>query len=236
MYTWARSMSSREALRPGRVAAVVIGTLVLVSAVIASGSEARAAYHQGCLPMRAHAVAEDREVRVFALEAPYTVDGHRYTHEVTYACLLRDGATMKLARPRRAGPGAENLVALDGTMVAYTYSEIFVDTGRTEIVSANVATRRILLRAPEVAGFTDACVISFREVKDLVVTEDGAVAWILRTGHNCKTETFQVYDQAVPGEPTLLDEGPTIVPESLRVTSRGIGWEDAGERHYALLP
>jgi len=213
----------------------LIGAVVLGSAAIGGGPAAGAASHPMCLPRRAHTVAEDSQVRVFALEAPYTVAGHRYTHEVTYACLLRSGSRMKLGRPRHPGPGAEHLVALDGTMVAYTHSEVFVDTGKTAIVSANVATRRVLLRSPDAAGFTDGCVISFREVKDLVVTEGGAVAWTLRTGHGCKTETFQVYDQAVGGEPTLLDEGPEIEPESLRVTGRGVGWEVAGERRYALL-
>lgn len=213
----------------------MLGTILLAAALIGSGSTAGAAPHQTCLPAQAHTVAENREVRVFALEAPYTVNGHRYTHEVTYACLLRTGARMKLGNPRRSGPGAEHLVALDGTMVAYTRSETFVDTGKTEIVSANVATRRVLIRSPNVAGFTDACIISFREVKDLVVTESGAVAWTLRRGHNCKTETFQVFDQDIGGEPTLLDEGPEIDPESLRVTGRGVGWEDAGERRYAVL-
>ncbi|HKZ13758.1 MAG TPA: hypothetical protein VJL81_07935 [Solirubrobacterales bacterium] len=222
-------------VKPARSVPASAVAVLLASAMISGTSAAGGAPHQTCLPARAHTVVEDRQVRVFALEAPYAVDGHRYTHEVTYACLLRTNARMKLGNPRRAGSGAEHLVALDGTMVAYTRSETFVDTGKTEIVSANVATRRVLLRSPEVAGFTDACIISFREVKDLVVTEGGAVAWILRKGHGCKTETFQVYDQAVAGEPTLLDEGPEIEPESLRVTGRGVGWEDAGERRYAAL-
>lgn len=120
-------------------------------------------------------------------------------------------------------------------MVAYTYSAMGVDTGETGIASVDVASRRRLLTTPNVAGFTDACVIEFREIKDLVVTDHGSIAWILRVGHHCKTVTFQVYDASMASGPALLDEGLGIEPASLRVSARAVSWETDGERRYARL-
>jgi hypothetical protein len=166
---------------------------------------------------------------------PGTVGGHRYAQEVTYACLRRSGATMKLVE-RHGRPASNKLLALNGPKVAYTYSTLGVDTGRTEIIAANAATHEILQTVPNVAGFTDACIIYFRELTDLAITQHGAVAWIARTGRGCKTKTFQVYDASVLGEPILLDESPEIAPESLSLSKRGVSWEDAGRRRFAVLP
>jgi hypothetical protein len=208
----------------------------MASPIAASGAGARPLGHERCLPRRAHAVAEDREVRVYSMEATYMVGAYRYSHEVTYACLLRSGTAMKLTEPHHHRPASSKLVALDGTMAAYTYSDVGVDTSSTEIVSANVAARRVMLTVPNAAGFVDACVISLRELKDLAVTDHGSVTWILRTGQGCQTQTFQVYDASTSSEPTLLDEGLGIDPESLLVSNRSVSWEDGGRRRYALLP
>jgi hypothetical protein len=215
---------------------ILLIAAVLAAVLAAKGASGAPAREAGCLPRRAHAVAEDREVRIYSLTAPYMIGTHRYTHEVSYACLRRSGAIMKLTAPDRRQLASTKLLALNGTMVAYTISDFGVDTGSTEIVTADVATRRFKLTVPAAGGFTDACVIYFREIKDLAVTDRGSVAWIARVGHGCKTETFQVLDSSSFQEPTLLDEGLEVAPESLRTTKRGISWEDARRRLYALLP
>jgi hypothetical protein len=222
------------ALRRGAI--VLIGNLAMASLIMASGAGARSPHHERCLPRRAHVVAEDRDVRIYSIKARYMVGAHRYPYEVTYACLLRSGTTMKLTEPNHHWPASDTFVTLNGTMVAYAYSDVGVDTGSTEIVAANVAAHRILLTVPNATGFIDACVIAFRELKDLVVTDHGSVAWILRMGHGCQTQTFQVYDRSSSSETTLLDEGMGIEPESLRVSNRSVSWEDGGRRRYALLP
>jgi hypothetical protein len=215
---------------------MLVGGLALASLTMVSGADAQAPRGGSCLPQQAHALAEDRDVRIYSIEARHAVGGRQYTHEVMYACLLRNGSTLKLTEPHHHRPASNELVALDGTMVAYAYSDVGVDTGSTEIIVANAASHRIVLTVPDAASFVDACIISFRELKDLVVTARGSVAWMLRTGHGCQTETFQVYDESVSGEPTLLDEGLGIDPKSLRSSSRSVIWGDGGQQRYAPLP
>jgi hypothetical protein len=117
----------------------------------------------------------------------------------------------------------------------FTDSTHRVDTGSTSIVVVNVAARRILLTIPGVGDFMDACVISFRDLTDLVVTDRGSVAWIVRKGVNCRTTTFEVHSAHASGAQSLLEEGPAIVPGSLRVSGQAASWESGGQRRSASL-
>jgi hypothetical protein len=143
---------------------------------------------------------------------------------------------MKLVEPSQGRPAPNKPLAVNGTKVAYTYSVLGVDTGSTEIIVANAAHHEFIQTVPDVAGFIDACVISFRQLTDLAVTRHGAVAWVTRVGHGCTTETMQVLAATRFGEPSLLEENPEIAPESLRVSERGVSWEAAGQRQFAVLP
>jgi hypothetical protein len=165
----------------------------------------------------------------------YSLAGKTPGHEGTYACLLHSGSTLALAKRRRYRPDSIGHIVLAGTIVAFTDSTHRVDTGSTSIVVVNVAARRILLTIPGVGGFIDACIISFRDVTDLVVTDRGAVAWIVRKGVNCRTTTFEVHSAHASGAQSLLEEGPAIVPGSLRVSGQAASWESGGQRRSASL-
>lgn len=110
-----------------------------------------------------------------------------------------------------------------------------VDTGSTEIAVVDVANRRTLLTVPDAGGFVDGCFIRFREVTDLVVTDRGSVAWIVRRGARCRTATFEVHRARRSGAPALLEEGPAIAPESLRVSGQTVSWQNGGQRKASTL-
>jgi hypothetical protein len=151
------------------------------------------------------------------------------------ACIV--SAALVTGTGTAVGRGHDSIghVVLAGRIVAYTDSTHGVDTGSTGIAVINVAARRTLLTIPGVGGFIDACVISFRDVTDLVVTDRGSVAWIVRKGANCRTATFEVHSAHASGAQSLLEEGPAIVPGSLRVSGQTASWENGGQRRSASL-
>jgi hypothetical protein len=203
----------------------------VVSAALAMGTGAAAGRGQRarCTPPHSKTVARDRDVRVYSLAGKAPGQGG------TYACQLRSGSTIALAKPRRYRPDSIGHVVLAGTIVAYTDSAHGVDAGSTDIVVVNVAARRRLFTVPGVGGFVDACVISFRDVTDLVVTDRGPVAWIVRKGADCRTATFEVRSARTSGVQVLLEEGPAIAPGSLRVSGQTASWESGGRLRSASL-
>jgi len=202
----------------------------VVSAALAMGTGAAVGreHRSRCAPAHSQTVARDRDVRVYSLADKVWDYG-------TYACLLHSGSTVALAKPRRYRPDSIGHIVLAGTIVAYTDSTHGIDTGSTDIVVVNVAARRTLLTIPGAGGFIDACFISFRDVTDLVVTDRGSVAWIVRKGANCRTATFEVQSAHASGTQSLLEEGPAIVPGSLRVSGQTASWENGGQRRSASL-
>jgi hypothetical protein len=217
--------TNREVIAGALFAACVVSAALMMSTAAAAGR----GHRSRCAPAHSETVARDRDVRVYSLA------GKTPGHEGTYACLLHSGSTLALAKRRRYRPDSIGHIVLAGTIVAFTDSTHGVDTGSTSIVVVTVAARRILLTIPGVGGFIDACVISFRDVTDLVVTDRGAVAWIVRKGVNCRTTTFEVHSAHASGAQSLLEEGPAIVPGSLRVSGQAASWESGGQRRSASL-
>jgi hypothetical protein len=226
----ASAKHARPLARQITCAMVIAATLAAGAMAARTGATAAPAHRPTCDPHGAHVLAQNREVRVYSRKAERPADG-------IYACLRRNGRTVTIARPgRRALRGfAVAHITLAGTMVAYTSSTHGVDTGSTSIEVLDVADGRIVLRVPQAAGFVDACVIQFRRITDLLVTARASIAWISEKGSHCKTTTLQVYSAQVSGMPVLLDEGPTIASESLRLHDRAVSWEDGGRVGSAAL-
>lgn len=215
----------------GGVISGVLFAACVVSAVLMMGTGAAAGRGQRsrCAPAHSETVARDRDVRVYSLATKTP------GHDGTYACLLHSGRTVALAKPRRYRRDSIGHVVLAGTIVAYTDSTHGVDTGSTRIVVVNLAVRRTLLSIPGVGDFADGCVINFREVTDLVVTDHGSVAWIVRKGANCRTATFEVHSDSASSAQSLLEEGPAILPGSLLASGQTVSWENGGQRRSASL-
>ena len=204
---------------------------VAIAATIATSGAGAATRPANCLPPHARTLAKDREVRVYSLARKLPIP------EDMYACLLGRGTTVALGKPRRYQPASIDHIALAGAIVAYTEATHGVDTASTDIVVLDVTKRHILLTIPRAGGFVDACVISFREVTDLVVTRLGSVVWIVRKGTRCRTSTFQVYSAQVSATtPALLEEGPAIGAMSLRLANQTVSWVNGRARRSARLP
>lgn len=212
-------------------ALVLVATLALGIVATVASAGAAPVHRPTCDSRGARVLAQNREVRVYSRKAKRASEG-------IYACLRRTGRTITIARPgRRALRGFDvEHITLAGAMVAYTSSTHGVDTGSTSIEVLDVADRHVVLRVPQAAGFVDACVIQFRRITDLLVTARGSIAWILEKGSRCKTTTLQLYSAQVSGTPVLLDEGPTIASESLRLHDLTVSWEDSGRVVSARLP
>jgi hypothetical protein len=231
--TYLSIKASWRATRPGLSLATCV---VITTLIVCAGAGATPVHrHPNCFPRHAHTIAENHDVRVYSLAR------NSSTHEGTYACFRPRGTTVTLSKPARRRPASRlrfasiDHVALAGAIVAYAASTHAVDTGSTEIVVVDVASGRTLLTAPG-GGFIDGCFIRFSDLTDLVVTSRGSVAWIMRKGAGCKTTSFEVYSAQPSGAPTLLEEGPAIAPESLRIAHHTVGWENAGQRKSAYLP
>jgi hypothetical protein len=227
--------SSAKHARPPKwqieCALVLVATLALGIVATVASAGAAPAHHPNCDPQGARVLAQNREVRIYRRKAKHPADG-------IYACLRRTGRTVTIARPgqRALREFAVEHITLAGAMVAYTSSTHGVDTGSTSIEVLDVADGHVVLTVPQAAGFVDACVIQFRRITDLLVTARGSIAWISEKGTRCKTTTLQLYSAQVSTAPVLLDEGPTIASESLRLHDGAVSWEDSGRVASAQLP
>jgi len=145
---------------------------------------------------------------------------------------------MTLIAPSRPGRfHGLGLVALAGHIVAYEASTHGVDTGQSNLVVADVATRRVLRELDGVGGFVDACVISCTSTTDLLVSREGAVAWITETrSWSRHSSTLAIHAAGTTGPPVALDEGPDIGATSLRLSGHILHWWRAGVERTAHLP
>lgn len=224
-----------DSTRKRWIASSVVVCILLAAITLLPSAGATSAHRASCLPRRAHTVAQDRMVRVYALTTKNPANG-MIESEMTYACLLRTGKKVKLTEHESGRfPGSVDNITLGGPMVAFTYSTHGIDTGKVDIVVVNVASRHQLLKLPEVGGHVDSCIISFTDIEDLVVSDRGSVAWIAATGRGCHVKTFQVYTALVGGTPTLVEEGPEIAPESLSLYKHKLTWKEAGQPRSSYL-
>jgi hypothetical protein len=215
------------AIKQGRLLAAGVTITALAAC---AGAVAGPGNRPNCFPPHTQTIAKDRNVRVYSLA------GRLAAYGGTYACLLRRGTIVTLTKPGPRRSALIDRVTLAGAIIAYTYSTHGVDTGSTGIAVVDATSGRHLLTIPGVGGFADACVISFSQVTDLVVTHHGSVAWIVRKGARCQTTTFEVHSAQVSGTPALLEEGSAILPESLRFSHGTVTWENAGQQRSAHLP
>ena len=203
---------------------------VALALIACTGAAAVPMHRSSCSPPHADTIAKDRDVWVYSLAGKTSSRGS------TYACLLQRGTVVTLSKPEFGRPASIEHIAFAGAIIAFTDSTHGVDTGSTNIMVVDVASRRTLLTVPQAGGFVDGCFISFQEITDLVVNSRGSVAWLVRKGAHCKTTTYEVYSAQTSGVPTLLEEGPAIAPKSLHPSDGTVRWQNAGQQKSARLP
>jgi hypothetical protein len=159
------------------------------------------------------------------------------------ACIVgrRVGMTLVPAPPpharRRASAGSIETIVLAGPVVAYVVHRLTgIDTGSSELIVADVATRRILRSAP-VGYSVDAGFGGHEALTALVAASDGAVAWISeRRSPQPGGLTVSVHSAPPRGAAVVLDEGPAIDTASLELSGGALVWSDAGVSRTAPMP
>lgn len=164
-------------VRPHLVAQRLSNSLIPVALTIGMSAWCSAAlgntgHRRSCVPRNVQIVAENARVRV------YTVGGGESQPKRVFACLMPRGTPVRLGGTKRMWPHAMSDYRLAGTIVAYADRSFGVDSGCTSIIVIDVATRRQLRAIYQVACYSDAHVLRFGEITDLVVSPDGSTAWI----------------------------------------------------------
>ena len=222
-------MELTDALRRAAFGAALVAVTLTLTAW------AGPATHLPCPRRGAEVLASNKLVRVYA----YPSTKERYPRpRRSEACLVGRGTRMTLFDPE-SDEGRHprfSVVALSGTLVAYSISHHGTDSGGSRLLLANVKARRILRELPG-EGFVDAGFAGGTYRTDLVLDPSGSAALIEeRVGPvSERTDSFVVRAAPLGGEELLLDEGPDIEPHSLRLRSGTLSWQNAGVTRTARL-
>jgi hypothetical protein len=145
-----------------------------------------------------------------------------------FGCVRRAGKVVALG-----SAGSLQTAVLNRTTAAYASSQIEgVDTSATSVSVADLRRGRRLFEVP--AGRI-AIAPSFVTVDALAVSPDGTVAWIQHGGTD-ESPGYSVH-AASPARPSdhQLAAGSAISPGSLRLSSGGVSWVQAGQRRFARI-
>jgi hypothetical protein len=218
----------------------VLAVAALAAVPLALGAGGGHAHRAGrpaglrhCAPAGTRLLAGNGVVRVYSWSSSTGPPGP------TEACVVRTGARMTLeSGPSRRFPGLHRSVGdfeLAGSIVGYIETQFGVDSGTTQLVVADVASRRIL-RSIKGGQYIDAGIISSQGVRRFVLTPRGAVAWVTTTSRSRRLQGVTVYAAPPAGRAVVLDEGLAIDPASLRLSGSTLSWTDGGATRTARMP
>lgn len=220
----------------GTLTAMRRGSLIIVLAllVLSPGASARGLAPLPCPPLGAKLIASDREVRVY--RSPLG-------SSTVIACVVAHRTRMTLlAPPPQSGqhvhlfPGSFAKIVLAGPIAAYVVGRrTGVDTSSSELVVADVSTRRILRSTP-VGYSVDAGILASGRLTSLVVTSHGSVSWIEEHRRHGMSSSVSVFAAPPIGSVITLDEGPSIAPESLTLAHGTLSWSDGATQLTAPIP
>jgi hypothetical protein len=216
-------MLARVRLRAG-IVALVAGLTVWGASPASGVSPARSR----CGPV-APTIAASRQARVYAWQ------GGMYGCSFAHGRSFRLGTTAEALHQSRV-----QLVVVAGADAAYALASSGVDT-----VSATVVVRRLTdgRRLGHFAATRSGLVEGFQSVTSLALKSDGAVAWI-GVAHSIVShrEVIEVHaagaSSSGPGSGSanqMLDSGPAIAPQSLRLRRSTLTWRHGRETRHAAL-
>jgi hypothetical protein len=217
-----------------KATASLLAASMVVGAAAPIAPSAVARHHRSlCNPHGSETLAANRSVRVYSL--PEWIEGVRTGRHRTYVCLFRRGKTLALEPSHRPRFHTLAHFTLAGTVLAFVENQHGIDTGCVGINVIDVAKGRTIFSVPVgcySANFGGSGVVAV----NLIVNEHGSVAWIVSRRETNEPMTFEVHIGSTSGSALLLDAGPSIVPESLRLAPGGeVSWLDTGRTLYVPL-
>jgi hypothetical protein len=208
----------RDALAIGAVAAAAVG--------VAGGESGVAAAPHSCGPPGARTLADDGVARVYTMAlrrgplAPARV----------YGCVSGSSKIVSL------GGGAHQyveLATLGGRFAGYALRSMGVDTGASRVRVLDLRSGRVIDDSAATSPVTRP--ESFTAATALVVNSRGHVAWVgSKRAIGVSRPTYEVRKIDSPAE-TLLDAGPDIGAQSLRLRGAQLSWTHGRGRRKARL-
>ncbi|MBV9416083.1 MAG: hypothetical protein JO363_13960 [Solirubrobacterales bacterium] len=198
-----------------------LGIVALLVVVSACASSAAAGRH--CRPAGAATLASSPQARVYSW------------HGGVYGCSFSGGRSFRLGGAARALRGTSvDPVVVAGNSAADGVSRFGVDTVMTSLVVRRLTDGKQLA---DFAVTRSGVVEGVESVSSMVLKGDGAVAWIgvahSLVGHG---EVIEVHaaDASSSGD-RLLDSGPQVAPQSLRLHGSTITWTRGAATRKATL-
>jgi hypothetical protein len=203
-----------------------LGVVVAVGMLAVCGSVASTSWASGprvvCGPSSARALASDRTARVYVSAGD------------VYGCAAGGSKSYLLGSANMCGFQRQDvqIVRVAGPLAAYARELCGTDFGSTTVIVRRLTDGRVL----QVHDATTTIgVEGFQDVGSLVLTADGAVAWIA-TADSIGPPTFvrQLARLDRRGF-RVLDSGPAVVVRSLTLRGSTISWRHGTEIRTARL-
>jgi hypothetical protein len=212
-------------LGPVRVRALIVALLGALTVFGPSAASGRSPAPPRCGPVAAPTIASSGQARVYAWEGG------------VYGCSFAHGRAFRLGNTAEAlHQSRVQLVVVAGADAAYALASAGVDT-----VSATVVVRRLTdgSRLARFAATRSGLVEGVRSVTSLALKSDGAVAWIgvahSIVAHRQVIEVHGASASAAASANRVLDSGPGIAPQSLRLHGSTLTWRHGHATRHATL-
>ncbi len=191
-----------------------------------------------CLPPRAlsRVLVADAQAQVYLSPA-------RPSGELEiFACAYGRSHRYLLGPPPRfssSGGGGIEHATLSGSTLAYQDSTVGPEEGRWLLVVRDLRTGKLLQRTPTgVHGPSSERLVGAGYAVALVLKQDGAIAWIVRTGaEKCagsQSDCYEVHTLDKSGS-HLLTTGTDIDPASLALVGSTLYWTQGGKPSSSTL-
>jgi hypothetical protein len=224
-----RLWSAAERVRIGSVRSARALFAAAATSVLLAPAAGGAGPVPGCVPHGGRVLARGTAVRVYE-----TVPK---SGRAIAACLVGHSGHMTLLAEPHGGGLHRSLGRFEvaGHMVAFLETQFGVDSGTIALVVADIGARRIL-RSVQAGSYVDAGILARRSVTRFLLTARGSIAWISEYAQH--EHLVEVAVRAAPphGAPVLLDSGPDIDPNVLRLSGSMLSWSRAGSERTAAMP
>lgn len=152
---------------------------------------------------------------------------------MVYGCSAATGRRTALGQTGfRVGTARLGLVRLAGGYVAFSARSSGIDTGRTTVNVVRLSNGHLITSAP---ATQHVAVEAFSSAPSLVVRSDGSVAWIGVITSVMHSKGYLEVHKVDRTGAKMLDQGATIVANSLRLRGGHLSWQNGSRTRSAKL-